>query len=259
MIGKMLRLSQIAEEYQPIIPSRMRALVFKVMMKTRRLHRVPFRFSWQNLPFRGRVTDFYGSISDVFLEHDYNFIKPLLTGMNNPPLIIDAGANVGAFAVYCLSIRPDAVIHSLEPAADTFRLLSANAAPRASWHVYQLALWGEDGTVEFQTDDAVSAGNRVHMNGANTYSVPAARLETFITQHIGDALIDILKMDIEGAEEVVLFDAEHLLGRVQHLIIEIHPNSVDEERVMALIQQHFRSAKTIKRNEADFVIVFASK
>ncbi len=260
MLDKMLRVSQIVGEYQPVIPSPLRVLAFKIMMKIKRLHRTPFRFVWNGLPFKGRITDFYGSISDVFLEHDYVFITPVLHAITGHPLIIDAGANVGAFAVYCLSIRDDAVIHSIEPAADTFRLLAANAAPLPTWHAHQIALWSEDGTVAFETDQTISAGSHIHVQGGkNTYTVPAARLGTFVAQHIGEASIDILKMDIEGAEQMVLSDAEHILDRVQHLIIEIHPHSVDEAHVMALIQRHFSAIKTIKRSEAGFVVVFASK
>lgn len=257
---KVGRWQEIVDEYSPILPSPLSAFAFKIAMKFKPLSNVPFVFHWGDMRFKGRPRDFYGSISDVLLEDDYAFILPILQKIPSQPVIVDLGANIGAFAIYALSIRDDAIIHSVEPSIDTFQLLKTNAAlsQAQNWHVHQLAMWSEDGTVAFEVDQSVSSGNHVHTNGTagTTYSVESIRLGSFMERYVGQD-IDILKMDVEGVEEVVLAADEALLDRVRNLIIEIHPKQSDEQHVMDMIHNHFTSVQVLGRNEDGSTIVFA--
>ena len=51
--------------------------------------------------------------------------------------------------------------------------------------------------------------------------------------------IDVMKIDVEGAEEVFLCAHHESLARVRHLIVEIHPLACDEQRVRSVLRQHF--------------------
>jgi hypothetical protein len=56
-----------------------------------------------------------------------------------------------------------------------------------------------------------------------------ARRVPQILDELGWEVLDLLKMDIEGAERDVLADAGDWLNRVRHIVLEVHPNTSPEE------------------------------
>ena len=65
-------------------------------------------------------------------------------------------------------------------------------------------------------------------------------------------------MDIEGAEELVLSDAEDILTEIPNLILETHPNCMNEKHVMKLVSQHYSSVDIIRCNEEGQKILLAT-
>ncbi|MFN2145038.1 MAG: FkbM family methyltransferase [Anaerolineales bacterium] len=252
------RLRAALDELHPIIPSPFKAVLFKLYLRRPDLRNKAFKFQWAGQPFWGRGVDFYGSISDVFLEDDYAPILPVLEKLPENPAILDAGGNIGSFALYCLSHRPDATVHSIEPEETTFQFLSRNAKSVPNWHPHQLALWEQDGTTEFHRDEDCSAGSRIGAAESNSYQVKTSRLQTFIDEHMGGR-VDFLKMDIEGVEDVVLSDSETLLEVIPYLIIETHPDVCDEARVIEILNRHYPMLENLKSNQDDYKILIASK
>ena len=57
--------------------------------------------------------------------------------------------------------------------------------------------------------------------------------------------VDIMKIDVEGAEEEFLYSQPELLEKVRHLIIEIHPYVCNETRIRGLLRQHFSCVKDV--------------
>jgi hypothetical protein len=74
--------------------------------------------------------------------------------------------------------------------------------------------------VRFTTDQA-AWGNRIATDGHGVL-VPALTIEELCNQH-GIEKIDLLKLDIEGAEEEVLENGK-FLARTEHIIVELHGN-----------------------------------
>jgi FkbM family methyltransferase len=72
--------------------------------------------------------------------------------------------------------------------------------------------------VRFSTDQA-AWGNRI-TGSANGVLVPAITIEEVCSQN-GLEKIDLLKLDIEGAEQQVLQNGT-FLARTEHIIIELH-------------------------------------
>ena len=64
-------------------------------------------------------------------------------------------------------------------------------------------------------------GNRIATDGHGVL-VPALTIEELCNQH-GIEKIDLLKPDIEGAEEEVLENGK-FLARTEHIIVELHGN-----------------------------------
>src|ERR1700739_3630747 len=161
--------------------------------------------------------------SDVFLHDQY---APA-ADFADVGLIIDCGANVGYTSAYFLSRYPNAELIAVEPDPDNFELLQANTQfygervitlRSAVWsHRAKLAIaeksrgrgeeWGRQVTETDSLDDA---------------SVMAVSIGELLRDS-GHSRISILKMDIEGAEQVVFSEGyESWLPKVDNLLIELH-------------------------------------
>lgn len=156
----------------------------------------------------------------VFYEKQYDLYEA------NFPVakkIIDGGANIGCASVYFSLLFPDAKIIAIEPEANNFELLKKNTEPYKNIECIQAAIWDKDeklsltnpggGAAEFMFDkDKKDEENSV--NGITISSI----IDKKKWGHV-----DILKLDIEGAEKDV-FSADDLswLKKVKLLIIELH-------------------------------------
>ena len=62
--------------------------------------------------------------------------------------------------------------------------------------------------------------------------------------------IDVLKIDIEGAEEAFLTAKPDLLARVKNLIIEIHPQICSEDNIRALLAKYFTTITDVSGRQS---------
>ena len=160
--------------------------------------------------------------------------------------VIDAGANVGFFSL--MASRHAERVVALEPDPINYRVLELNLEINAIGNVTPLraALWTADGSVDFSrpaheggrsvASTASHISTEAPQNG-NGVRVEALSLETLVERH-GE--IDLLKLDIEGAEEQVL-PATSALRHVKRLVAELHLSRTGQEQPMlaALRDQGF--------------------
>jgi FkbM family methyltransferase len=125
----------------------------------------------------------------------------------NPLVIFDAGANVGKWSTEANKLFKDADIHSFEPVPDIFEKLSRNTANLPKVHLYNTALSNSAGTLTFHFYPNSPLFNSIynHPSGREVVSVqcPALPGSDFCEQH-NISNIDFLKIDVEGAEHLVL-------------------------------------------------------
>jgi FkbM family methyltransferase len=182
------------------------------------------------LPFSLRIG---GSDSptyeQVFLQHEYDF-----EAVTPPKVIVDAGANIGLAAICFASRFPDARIIAIEPEAGNFKLLQQNVAGYPNVHAIQAALWNENSSVEiidpgfgswaFMTQERPSSATTAGNGSLNKGALQSVRALTVATlmQEFGLKHIDILKIDIEGAEREVFEAAQPWINQVGAMIVELH-------------------------------------
>ena len=116
----------------------------------------------------------------------------------------------------------------IEPDRSNFELLQENVAPYPQVTPMQAALWNRNEEIDlldpglgkwgFMTAQTSPAGHRA---GSNGHTVRAVTVDQLMREHNLTA-IDILKMDIEGAEREVVMDPAVWIGRVEAFIIELH-------------------------------------
>ena len=150
----------------------------------------------------------------------------------NPAFMIDAGAYIGDSSAYFASKYQTLKIVALEPDASNYTMARRNLAAYGERIVLlNKALGSAPGTVKISgAHDGAALGQTGTAVEATT--VPE------IMRFMGQRHIDILKMDIEGAEADVLDQtADSWLDRVGLLIIELHGPLI-AQKVMATLNRN---------------------
>jgi len=186
---------------------------------------------------------FIGLFEDIFLTRCYFF-----TCDNPAPRIIDAGANIGLSSCYFKTLYPNARIDAFEADKKTSDILRDNIELNG-WtdcRVFPFAVAEQDGEITFysRTDEQTSGYNsmvaaRVNKSRHEEQKVKAVRLSSYI-----DGPIDLLKIDVEGAEMGVFRElaASNKLRQIEQIFIEYHHHinkEVDElGRFLSLLEEN---------------------
>jgi len=163
------------------------------------------------------------TFDQIFVDQAYDFIVEKC-----PRIIVDAGANIGLASIYFANMYPESQIIAIEPEASNYEMLKMNVAPYSNIIPLNAALWDKNeeislvdpglGKWAFMTkgDDSqeVYLGNMGHKVQGMTVDR--------IMEDNGLEKIDILKIDIEGAEREVFRDSSSWIGKVDALIVELH-------------------------------------
>lgn len=159
----------------------------------------------------------------VFIDLEYDFHVA-----NNPKVIIDAGANVGLASIYFANKYPEAKIIAIEPEQSNFDLLKNNVLPYPNVVPLHAALWHKNEEINL-VDPGLGhwgfitgeEGDQGILPGETRHTVSGMTLNQ-IMRDFGLETIDILKVDIEGAEKEVFSDSIAWIDRVNSLIVELH-------------------------------------
>lgn len=159
---------------------------------------------------------FCSTYDELFNKEIYKF-----KSNNNKPYIIDAGANIGLGILYFKKLYPSAEIVAFEPDVKVAEILTHNIQifGLESVKVINKALWNEDTTLKFNEEGA--DGGRIAIDGdQNLVPISTIRLNDFLNR-----TVDLLKIDIEGAETIVLKDCKEFLFNVDRIFVEYHSYS----------------------------------
>jgi FkbM family methyltransferase len=175
----------------------------------------------------GRPVVLRGATSDitclekVFVHQDYKSPFPI-----DPRVIVDAGANIGMATLYFAQEYPKAKIIAIEPEPSNFKILEWNCAGLPNVVLVEGALWRESRALVIQDERAEkwafsvaesATGAPAHSQQIKAVTIPG------LLRDFGIERIDILKLDIEGAErELFAAGAESWLGSVGQIVIELH-------------------------------------
>jgi FkbM family methyltransferase len=165
-------------------------------------------------------------ITEVFCFEAYEIKLKI-----KPKLIVDAGANKGSSAVYFSAIYPEATIHCLEPNSDLFDVLKFNLeSNHVHAEIIQKALSNRDGEMSFVKD----ANHQYSMLSEAETNVKVQT--TTLRSLYADQQIDILKLDIEGAEAVVIPEVAKATN-IGLVIQEIHYDRVNFDEILSTLKK----------------------
>jgi FkbM family methyltransferase len=189
-------------------------------------------------PFYLRLkTSDFPTFDQVFIKQEYDF-----SISNTPKVIVDAGANIGLASIYFTNKYPDAKIIAIEPEKSNFKLLEVNVSPYPNVIPVQAALWHRNEEINLIDPGLGKWGFMTEIKKTsdglpgNTCHAVKAMTVNKIMQNFNLEKIDILKIDIEGAEREVFSDSSSWIERVDSVIVELH------ERMKAGCNRSFYNA-----------------
>lgn len=206
------------------------------------------------LTFVARKEDWVG-VREIFVEDEYDILDTLLKDIE-APFVLDLGANIGGFALRAFRRWPKATVISVEAAPDTFEILERNRRlnENLDWRVVQAGIWKSDCELVLDRRN-ISIGHRV-AEGQEGERIRSLTLSSLLND-VGWQDIDLIKMDIEGAEAEVVPTVPDVLARTSILIIEVHTDRidpVDTYRTLADVFSHCWQLNDRASNKPVFVL-----
>jgi FkbM family methyltransferase len=174
------------------------------------------------LGYTVRINDaanFYVLRKDIFVRRIYHF-----EARRPDPLILDCGSNIGMSILYFKRTYPKSRIIGFEPDPSIFPYLKENVerAGLRDVTLVQGAITSHGGSLTMYSDGKYGSclakyGGDGPPAGWKEYNVPCVHLRDYLTEPV-----DLLKLNIEGAEWDALAGSEDHLRQVRELVIEYH-------------------------------------
>lgn len=136
-------------------------------------------------------------------------------------VFVDIGANVGWHSALAASIVGDAgAVHAIEPNPDNARLIAHTIERNAlrQVHLLPFALSDRIGFAEFRS--AIGSNGGFAWSDGHTVIDPSVTIvPTVRFDDLGIPRVDVMKIDVEGAEPMVLRGATETIGRDRPVIV----------------------------------------
>lgn len=228
-------------------------LATRIRKKAWRLFRKPFEVSWIDGLELTLIPDTETSRS-VFVTGRY---EPnefyLLTKVLKPgTTFIDIGANMGLYTLFAASrVGETGRVVAIEPSAREMKILESNVKQNGLGNVRlrQIALSDRDSEVELLVAGLENSGhNTLGAFGYNTALDHKERVRAVCLDELVQSeeieRVDVVKMDIEGAELAALRGAPETLARFHPLLlVELSDRALEHQHatscdVLDLLAQH---------------------
>ena len=164
-------------------------------------------------------------IHEILFAGGYGNALEYLKKLPGNPLVLDCGANIGLFSLLAMRHHPTATIHAFEPGPPNYRLFEMNrlANPDVSNRIqlHKEAIGGETRKARWHFDEDNPGASNLYTGIDQGFDVQIRSL-TDVLQALPSE-IDLLKLDIEGAEyEVLAATPAEIWRRIRAISLELH-------------------------------------
>ncbi|WP_158093922.1 FkbM family methyltransferase [Algoriphagus ratkowskyi] len=179
-------------------------------------------------------------LNGLKVEHDFiskhNWILKY-----NFKTIIDIGANRGQFASRFRVLFPESWIYSFEPIPEVYEQLCKRFELDTKFKAFNLGLGKQSGTIEFYQNEFTDSSSALPMKSLHKVNFPKTYIEKQIQIKI-DRLDEIMKsittsnpllvkIDVQGFEEMVILGGKDTLIRASIVIVEVSFYELYENQV----------------------------
>ncbi|KUK70214.1 MAG: Methyltransferase FkbM family [Anaerolineae bacterium 49_20] len=189
------------------------------------------RFWRQPTQLRVRGAMDIWSVKETFLDQFYTRYG---TSIEPDWVIVDIGAAIGEFTVYAVQKAPAGEVFAYEPNPESFALLQENIMLNKLSNVEAscVGVWDQAGSMQLDlVNSEPLQGKTVFQNQEETSKaeIPVITFDQLVQDSV-NTMIDLLKLDCEGAEYAILIGASaESLARVQRIVMEYHDLDVEHE------------------------------
>ncbi len=162
------------------------------------------------------------TLLQIFFAKEYDIVLK-----HAPKFIIDCGANIGLSAVYFANKYPSATIIAIEPDKINFDFLRKNCSCYSNITCLNKAVWSHSTKVTIVDNNTGNWGlSTIESSDSNLNSIPTVSIE-MVMKEFNIPEIDILKIDIEGAEkELFKHNFQKWLSKTKVMAIELHDDAL---------------------------------
>ena len=162
------------------------------------------------------------TFEEIFLTNLYNLLLPI-----QPKTIVDAGANVGLASLFFRMKYPSAAIVAIEIEQKNIEAIEKNTIGFSNFELKPNALFSRKAF--FSIEDPYNATNSFQIkevSSSENADITSITLDEILESNHWET-IDILKIDIEGAEKQ-LFEShyENWLPRTKVIMVETHDRMI---------------------------------
>lgn len=139
---------------------------------------------------------------------------------------VDIGANIGAMSILAAEKAYNGLIYAIEPTKKLITRIKENIAinnfgSRVS--VHEVAIADHTGSISFSESSQDAINHISHNVSGNNSIVQCSTLDDFcVAQSISK--ISVLKIDVEGAEPLIILGAKNILKNTEIIIFELNEN-----------------------------------
>jgi FkbM family methyltransferase len=171
-------------------------------------------------------TSDYECFHVIFIQNDYQEILNQVKG--DLEYMIDCGANVGYTALYFALNCPNIKIKCFEPDLSNYDQAVKNLAEFRNIEIHQKAIWFKDSHVKV-INGAFGNGGKwaLTVEECNRKEgIEAVSLSKILDPRYINSTF--LKIDIEGAEKMILLNPENWITQFKYLAIELHTVEIEK-------------------------------
>lgn len=171
-------------------------------------------------------------IKKIHWKNDFALLKDFPESYT--PVVFDVGANIGNYSLKLLNVRSNIVIYSFEPFEESFEQLKSKFKNRNNIKLEPLAISNYKGFATFNINSSYETNSLLSRNSNANLSLCAGmqlkkQVEVAVTtidiycNENNISQIDILKIDVQGAEYRVLQGAIKMLESkaIKNIRIEV--------------------------------------
>ncbi len=152
------------------------------------------------------------------------FVDEMLAGVrhvhNGPAVLVDCGANVGTVTAWFRTQFPWSRVIAVEGDPEVLPYLERNTRQHEWVEIVDALAWTSDGVVDLLSDGR--CGSHI-ADGRDDAGFHAARVRTVDIRQLLNEHVTLLKVDVEGAERLLLPHARaELAANVDQIHVEVH-------------------------------------